>query len=439
VNIELLNTGSELMLGRVLNTHQQWLCRRLADLGYVVTRQVAVPDMAPDIQSAVREALSRADLIITTGGLGPTSDDLTRDLIAQLLGKKLRRDDGVLDHIKRRFAARNLPMPKNNEVQALVPEGALVLANPNGTAPGLVMKVGSGVWGLASGKPQTSERLSPDPRAKNQDAKWLVMLPGPPRELRPMFDNFVVPLLQREFPLAAPFVCRTLRTSGIAESLVQEKIEAPLNTLAGAGLEIGYCARTGQVDVRLSARGGNGKKIVRAAEAIVQKILGAQIYGFDDEEMETVVVRLLTGRKKTLAIAESCTGGCIAHRVTNAPGASAVFPGGWVVYSNESKRKFLNVRAETLAAHGAVSEAVAREMAEGARLQLGADFAIAVTGIAGPGGGTREKPVGTVFIGLAGELGTEVERKFNPFERKTFKEVTAWQALEMLRVRLVCS
>jgi nicotinamide-nucleotide amidase len=439
VNIELLNTGSELMLGRVLNTHQQWLCRRLADLGYIVTRQAAVPDTAPDIQSAVREALSRADLIVTTGGLGPTSDDLTRDLITQLLGKKLRLDDAVLDPIKRRFAARNLPMPKNNEVQALVPEGALVLANPNGTAPGLAMKVGSGGWGLASGKPQTRERLSPDPKRQTSAAKWLVMLPGPPRELRPMFDNLVVPLLRREFPLDAPFVCRTLRTSGIAESLVQEKIATPLSALVAAGLEIGYCARPGQVDVRLSARGVNEGKIVRAAEAVVQRILGAQIYGFDDEEMESVVVRLLAGRKKTLALAESCTGGCIANRVTNVPGASAVFPGGFVTYSNDVKEKFLGVRAETLAAHGAVSEAVACEMAEGARQQTGADFALAVTGIAGPDGGTKEKPVGTVFIGLAGAFGTVVERKMNPFERGTFKEVTAWQALEMLRVRLVCS
>jgi nicotinamide-nucleotide amidase len=436
VNIELLNTGSELMLGRVLNTHQQWLCRHLADLGYVVTRQVAVPDTAHDIQSAVREALGRADLIIATGGLGPTSDDLTRDLIAQLLGKKLRLDDAVLDHIKKRFAARSLPMPKNNEVQALVPEGALVLANPNGTAPGLAMKItpAEGRVILVPNPNQVGDSQSSPLRTQ-----WLVMLPGPPRELRPMFDHFVAPLLRREFPLAAPVVCRTLRTSGIAESLVQEKISAPLGALVAAGLEIGYCARTGQVDVRLSARGGNGGEIVRSAEAIVQKILGAQIYGFDDEKIEAVVVRLLTERKKTLALAESCTGGCIAHRVTNVPGASAVFPGGWVVYSNESKRKFLGVRAETLAAHGAVSEAVAREMAEGARLQLGADFALAITGIAGPGGGTKEKPVGTVFIGLAGEFGTVVEGKFNPYERETFKEVTAWQALEMLRARLVCS
>jgi len=265
------------------------------------------------------------------------------------------------------------------------------------------------------------------------------MLPGPPRELRPMFDHFVVPLLRREFPPDAPFVCRTLRTGGIAESLVQEKIERPLHQLVAAGLEVGYCARVGQVDVRLSARGADAEKIVREAEAIAQKIFNAQIYGFDDEVIEAVVVRLLTERKKMLAIAESCTGGCIAHRVTNVPGASAVFPGGWVVYSNESKQKFLGVRAETLAAHGAASEAVAREMAEGARQQTGADFAIAVTGIAGPDGGTKEKPVGTVFIGLAGEFGTVVERKFNPYERGTFKEATAWQALEMLRVRLVCS
>jgi nicotinamide-nucleotide amidase len=437
MNIELLNTGSELMLGRVLNTHQQWLCRRLADLGYVVTRQVAVPDTATDIQSAVREALSRADLVLVTGGLGPTSDDLTRDLIAQLLGKKLQLDDAVLDHIKRRFAVRKLPMPKNNEVQAMVPEGAQVLANPNGTAPGLAMKVGSGVWGLASGKPQTSEPLSPDPKAQTQDAKWLVMLPGPPRELRPMFDDQVVSLLRREFPLDAPFVCRTLRTSGSAESRVQEQIQPPLAALVAAGLEVGYCARVGQVDVRLSARGAGGEKMVREAEAIVRDIFKTQIYGTDDEEMEAVVVRLLTERKQTLAIAESCTGGCIAHRVTNVPGASVVFLGGLVTYSNESKQKFLGVRAETLAAHGAVSEAVAREMAAGARSQTGADFAVAVTGIAGPGGGTKDKPVGTVFLALAGAAGMVVERRLNSYERETFKQLTTQQALELLRQRLV--
>src|SRR5208337_2790475 len=279
--VELINTGSELMLGRVLNTHQQWLCRQLADLGYVVTRQVAVPDTGNDIEKAIREAVARADLVIVTGGLGPTSDDLTRDLIAQLLGRKLRLDGAVLDHIQKRFAARNLPMPKNNEVQAMVPEGALVLANPNGTAPGLAMEVGSGVRGLASGGQRTRARLSPDPGVRNPDAKWLMMLPGPPRELRPMFDDFVVPLLRREFPPPAPFICRTCRTSGLAESLVQEKIGSPLNKLEAMGLEVGYCARVGQVDVRLSARGAEAERVVREAEAIVQRTFGAQIYGFE--------------------------------------------------------------------------------------------------------------------------------------------------------------
>ena len=264
MNIELLNTGSELLLGRVLNTHQQWLCRRLADLGYVVTRQVAVPDTAHDIQSAVREALSRADLVIATGGLGPTSDDLTRDLIAQLLGKKLRLDEAVLDHIRKRFAARNLPMPKNNEVQALVPEGAIVLSNPNGTAPGLALRIDEdGEWKMEDGgKPSTPVSI-PHPLARRSAAKtapssrfpkWLVLLPGPPRELRPMFDHLVVPLLRREFPLDAPVVCRTLRTSGIAESLVQEKIAVAFEH-----------ARGGRAGNRLlRADGAGGRAIVGA-------------------------------------------------------------------------------------------------------------------------------------------------------------------------------
>jgi competence/damage-inducible protein CinA-like protein len=425
VNIELINTGSELLLGRVLNTHQQWLCRRLADFGFVVTRQVAVADSGNEIQQAVREALARADIVITTGGLGPTSDDLTRDLVAQLLGKKLHEDAEIVRHIENYFASRKRPMPPLTRVQALVPEGATVLPNKNGTAPGLAIQI------LQNAKFQIENRKS-----KIENPQWLVMLPGPPRELRPMFDESVTPLLLREFPAEAPFVCRTLRTNGIGESVAQDKIAGPLQALVAAGLEIGYCARVGQVDVRLSARGADAERIVREAEATVQKILGASIYGFDDEEIETVVVRLLASRKKTLALAESCTGGNIAHRVTNVPGASVVFLGGVVSYANEVKEKFLGVSTQTLKENGAVSEAVAREMADGARQKFGSDFAIAVTGIAGPTGGTPEKPVGTVFIALAGEFGTVVERKLNSFDRATFKELTAQQALELLRARL---
>jgi nicotinamide-nucleotide amidase len=418
VNIELVNTGSELLLGRVLNTHQQWLCRRFADMGRVVQRQVTVPDTAEEIQAAVRESLSRADLVVVTGGLGPTSDDITRELIAKLLGKPLRLDETVWEHIKTFFATRKRPMPANNEVQAMVPEGATVLANPHGTAPGLAMPV------------------SPNPFREGGKASWLVMLPGPPRELRPMFDEWVKPLVNREFPLTGPFVCRTLRSSGVGESAVQERIAVPLAALVAEGLEVGYCARPGQVDVRLIARGETAAELVREAEAVVQKLLGSSIYGYDDEEMEQVIVRLLGARRKTLALAESCTGGGIANRITNVPGASAVFMGGWVTYSNESKQQCLGVRAETLAAHGAVSEAVAREMAEGARTRLGADFALAVTGIAGPSGGSPEKPMGTVYLALAGGFGAEVLHKVNAYEREAFKQVTAQQAIEMLRRRL---
>jgi nicotinamide-nucleotide amidase len=412
VNVELINTGSELMLGRVLNTHQQWLCRRLADLGLVVTRQIAIADSSAEIKNAVAESLSRADLIITTGGLGPTSDDLTRELIAELLGKKLIEDANVLRDIENYFAKRNRPRPTQTRVEAFVPEGAIVLQNKNGTAPGLAIEI----------KNRKSKIVNP---------KWLIILPGPPRELRPMFDEFVVPLLKREF-VAENFICRTLRTSGIGESIVQEKIESDLQPLVLRGLEIGYCARPGAVDVRLSARGANAKKIVAAGEKIVQKNLDASIFGFDDEEIESVVVKLLTKKKKTLALAESCTGGLIAHRITNVPGASEIFRGGIVAYSNAAKEKFLGVRAESLKKFGAVSEQVAREMAAGAREKFGADFAIAVTGIAGPSGGTVDKPVGTVFIAMASALKLEVKKFLNVWERDTFKQVTSQQALAWL-------
>src|SRR5512141_2694783 len=193
--VELLNTGSELMLGRVLNTHQQWLCRELSDLGYVVSRQVAVPDTAGDIQKAVQEGLSRADLLLVTGGLGPTSDDMTRDLIAALVQRPLREDPAVLEHISSFFTSRKREMPARTRVQAMVPEGALVLHNAFGTAPGLAME------------------LQPNP-FRSGSAAWLIMLPGPPRELRPMFQQQVVPLLRRVFPLNVAFVCRTLRSTG---------------------------------------------------------------------------------------------------------------------------------------------------------------------------------------------------------------------------------
>ncbi|MFN3409752.1 MAG: competence/damage-inducible protein A [Limisphaerales bacterium] len=406
--VELINTGSELMLGRTLNTHQQWLCRQLADRGYVVSRQVAIADAGPAIQQAVRESLGRADLILVTGGLGPTSDDVTRELIADLLGKPLREDPAVVASLKAFFAARNRPMPARNLVQAQVPEGALVLPNPHGTAPGLAMKV--------------EQRATP---------QWLILLPGPPRELQPMFLEQVVPLLQREFP-AETFVCRTLRTSGLGESALAELIDAPLQPLIGEGLELGYCARPGQVDVRLAARGPQAEQVVARAEAIVQPLLAEHVYGCDEVDLETALIRELTRRSRTLALAESCTGGLLAHRLTNVPGASAVLLAGLVTYANAAKERFAGVPPELIATHGAVSEPVARALAEGARRATGADYGVGITGIAGPGGGSPDKPVGTVFLAVSSATGTAVKRQWNQFDRVTFKEVTTQQALNLL-------
>jgi nicotinamide-nucleotide amidase len=341
--------------------------------------------------------------------------------VARLLGKELREDAAVLAHISHIFTRLKRPMPERTKVQALIPEGATVLHNPHGTAPGLAME------------------LRPNPFRAGGQPSWLIMLPGPPRELRPMFTDSVVPLLGRVLTPAGTFVCRTLRTTGIGESMVEEKIGGPLQRWLKAGHDLGYCARPGQVDVRLAVRGDDAEQQVREAEAVIRDLLGPHIYGVENEELETVIVRLLTERKATLALAESCTGGCIAHRLTNVPGASVVLLAGLVTYSNAAKQKFLGVRAGTLDEHGAVSKPVAREMAEGARQQTRADYALSVTGIAGPTGGTPDKPVGTVFIGLAGPGGTVVERQFNPYDRETFKQVTAQQALELLRRTILSS
>jgi nicotinamide-nucleotide amidase len=420
VNIEIINTGSELLLGRVLNTHQQWLCRRLADLGYRVNRQTCVADNGPSIETAVRESLGRSpDLVITTGGLGPTSDDITRELIARILGRKLILDQRVKSQIDSYFLARQRVAPPKSEVQAMVPEGALVLPNANGTAPGLAIE------------------LNPNPFSPEQKNACLVLLPGPPRELHPMFLDTVVPLLRRQLPLQQAFVCRTLRTTGLGESLVENKIAAPLDSLVKAGLEIGYCARIGEVDVRLAARGANAAEIVKQGEDLVAALLGEIIYGREDETLEAVLVRQLTEQGKTVALAESCTGGITANRLTAVPGASAVFAAGLVTYSNEAKKSILGVKQKTLTAKGAVSEETAREMAEGARKTLETDYALSITGIAGPSGGSAAKPVGTVFIGLASKEGTTVQRQFNNFDRETFKYVTSQQALNLLRLALV--
>ena len=418
MTIEIINTGSELLLGRILNTHQQWLCSRLTQAGYTVARQVLVSDRGEDIQQAVREGLSRADLVITTGGLGPTCDDITRERIAELLGRTLVFDESVSESIRAFFVSRGRPVPPRTRVEAMVPQGAVVVPNRQGTAPGLMIEA------------------SPNPFRPGGRRSWLVMLPGPPRELRPMFDDEVLPWLGREFPHETGFVCRTLKTAGIGESNMEELISAPLQHLTAGGLFLVFGGGVGVVFVRFGAGGTDGGAVGAAAAAITRRLAGDAVFGEQDEVLEGVVVRELTRRGQTLSLAESCTGGHLAHRITNIPGASAMFLAGYVTYANAAKARTLGVREETLREFGAVSEAVAREMAEGARRVSGADWALSVTGIAGPSGGTPDKPVGTVWMALAGPDGTEAVQRLNRFDRETFKFTTGQQALHLLFRRL---
>jgi nicotinamide-nucleotide amidase len=419
MEIELITIGTELLLGQVLDTHQQWLGQRLAERGHLLSRQLTVPDSGPAICGAVQAALGRAGLVITTGGLGPTADDLTRGLLADLLARPLSHDESVVSQIETFFERRNRPMPESVLVQAQVPEGAMVFSNRHGTAPGLAIEV------------------SPNPFRVGGEPAWLIMLPGPPRELRPMVDEQVMPFIKEHLPPEQEFHCRILRSLGIGESMVEEKLLGPLKLLMDRGLDLGFCARTGQVDIRLSGSGPEMPAIIAEAEDAIRGVIDKQIYGTDGETIGQVVVGQLIATGETLAVAESCTGGFLGHHITNVSGASAIFAGGMLAYSNAMKQKLLGVNESTLAQHGAVSKPVALEMVDGALAVSGADHALSVTGIAGPGGGTPEKPVGTVWLGVASRGSRPLAiRKFHPYDRETFKHATVHQALELLRRRL---
>ncbi len=419
MEIELITIGTELLLGQVLDTHQQWLGQRLAERGHLLSRQLTVPDSGPAICGAVQAALGRAGLVITTGGLGPTADDLTRGLLADLLARPLSHDESVVSQIETFFERRNRPMPESVLVQAQVPEGAMVFSNRHGTAPGLAIEV------------------SPNPFRVGGEPAWLIMLPGPPRELRPMVDEQVMPFIKEHLPPEQEFHYRILRSLGIGESMVEEKLLGPLKPLMDRGLDLGFCARTGQVDIRLSGSGPEMPAIIAEAEAAIRGVIHKQIYGTDGETIGQVVVGQLIATGETLAVAESCTGGFLGHHITNVSGASAIFAGGMLAYSNAMKQKLLGVNESTLAQHGAVSKPVALEMVDGALAVSGADHALSVTGIAGPGGGTPEKPVGTVWLGVASRGSRPLAiRKFHPYDRETFKHATVHQALELLRRRL---
>ncbi len=405
MRIEILNTGTELLLGNTVNTHAAWFGRELFKLGLRISRQTTVPD-GDAIRDAMSESVARADALIVTGGLGPTSDDLTREITAEVLGIDLITDEAALRSLENFFALRGRPMAQANLKQALVPVGCDVLPNPNGTAPGVYVP----------------------PRLNGRSNCAVFLLPGPPRELYPMAHAEVFPRLRALSGVENPPSVLELKFTGIGESDFHQGIDAELAAIPG--LEYGYCAHIGEVDLRLigpPAALEEGRRIALGR-------FSSFLISDDGSSLEATVVRLLTERTMTLATAESCTGGLISHRLTNVPGASAVFTHGFATYANAAKISLLGVSPGDLEIHGAVSEVVARQMAAGALAASGADVAVSVTGIAGPDGGSDEKPVGTAWIGLAAKgAETTAFKVFHPRNRHDFKLAVSQAALEAVR------
>jgi len=407
---EILAIGSELLGLHRLDTNSLFITGRLNEIGIDVPMKGVVGDDRADIAAAVRAALSRADVVILSGGLGPTSDDLTREAVADVLALPLDEDAEILALIQARFARRNLTMPQTNRRQANVPRGATVLPNPAGTAPGLWMET---------------------------DGRIVVLLPGPPRELEKIFDASVMPRLT-ERSAGRRVRRRVLKITGRPESGVEQvahPIYAPL-AQAAVPIETTILASPGLVELHLSARGGDLAALDAALDSAVRDLAAAlepSVVSVDGRSMEVVVGDALRERGWRIAAAESCTGGMVLARLTDVPGSSTWVVGGIVAYDDEVKRQQLGVSAELLAAYGAVSEPVARAMAEGVRARLGAEIGVGVTGIAGPTGGSEAKPVGTVVIAVAAPDGTTVRTFLFVGDRQMVRVQSVWAALNMVR------
>ncbi len=407
---EIIAVGSELLTPHRIDTNSLFLTGRLNDVGIVVRGKSVVGDNREDLAERVRDAIGRVDVVITTGGLGPTDDDLTRDVVAEVLERPFHVDGNILAGIEARFARRGVRMPDINRRQANVPEGATVLANPNGTAPGLLLD--------ASGR-------------------IIVLLPGPPREMQPMFDAFVGPLLA-ERTAGSRVYRRVLKVTGRSESQVEE-VANPIYTRLGTDqvrVETTILATPGQIELHLASAGHDSEAINHVLDdglAELAAALGDPVFSTDGRTLEAVVGDALRDRGWRIATAESCTGGMLAGRLTDVPGSSAYVVGGIVAYSNSVKMHDLGVASSTLEDHGAVSEEVARTMAAHVRQHFAADVGVAVTGIAGPGGGTPSKPVGTVWVSVATAAGV-VARQFHfPGDRDAIRRHTTAAALEMVR------
>lgn len=407
----ILAVGDELLIGQVVNTNAAWLGARLSDLGVRVRSDLTVGDHPADIQAALYLGLSASDVVIVSGGLGPTHDDLTRETVAAFFGLPLDHDEAVMAMIRERFARRGRPLPERNRVQAQVPRGFRVLPNAHGTAPGLLYET------TFEGRPRV-----------------LALVPGVPSELQHLFDTYLAPYLDA-LPGREAVVHRTLHTAGIGES----QLSADVGDLA-AWLDehttLAFLPSGGQVRMRISARGSDRAaveaRVDRFARHLRQKA-GAAFFGEGSTTLEAALGARLSARGETVAVAESCTGGLLLDRLTDVPGSSAYVKGGVVAYCNSVKHALLGVPHELLEAHGAVSEPVARAMAEGVRHRLGATYGVATTGVAGPGGGTSDKPVGTVWIALATPDGTLARRFQFVDDRRHNKTHSTTTALDWLR------
>ncbi len=409
--IEIVAVGDELLSGATVDSNAATIARTLEPLGLRVTRKTTVGDCAADIAGAVGAALERCGAVITTGGLGPTRDDVTRNAVAGVFGRELEFREDLWQALERRWARRGV-IPQTNRVQAEVPAGAEVFRNPRGTAPGIA--------------------IADDERG------LCIMLPGPPHEMENILAESVVPFLAARVAGAArrPFR-RQLRTTGIAESAIAERVGDKLDDLP---LEVAFLPKVDGNDIRVTGWATDGLAIAGALDDALgrlRKILGIHVYSEGDVDLAQVVGDLLRQRRLTVAVAESCTAGLIAKRLTEPAGASDYFWGGMIVYADAGKVEMLGVSADTLARHGAVSEETAREMAVGACRRSGADASIAVTGIAGPTGGTEEKPVGTVWLAVRVGDVTVAARRYYPGTRDMVRARAAQGGLDLLRRTLL--
>jgi nicotinamide-nucleotide amidase len=408
IKAEIIAIGSELLTPYRTDTNSLWLTERLNSIGIDVQLKTIVGDDEDCMEEAIAHALQRSDVIISTGGLGPTEDDITRKVFARVTGRQLKLDYDILENLRRRMESRGFKMTPNNERQALVPRGATVLPNPNGSAPGL--------------------RL-------DQEGKLIVLLPGPPRENRPMFDNFIFPELEK-LSRGVRIAKRLLKVVGLGESAMDDMIAPIYKEYRDITTTVLFT--DSEIEVHLIAAADSVERAQDRIDELAEKLedkLDKYCYSSRGETLEEVIGNRLRRRGYTLATAESCTGGLVAERITQTPGASNYFVGSIVSYTNEIKQRLLDVPAEMLEKHGAVSGEVAEAMAKGVKEQTGATIGVSVTGIAGPDGGTEANPVGTIYIGLADDLGTSNRRIILPGNRELIRWRASSAALEMVRRR----